>query len=162
MIIAGALFLVAYLSFVSKPVTPELDWLIARATQGIIALLSGFSCFTDAQGDVEEAGMEVMGLFTTLLATGKWAISKVGAFHSWWKRNQAPQFLKILITYFQVSQLSFTYHWSSLPLFRSTRQNTHPAVSATRNSSPTDPSIVALYLSSLPSEPLPRAISDLP
>jgi hypothetical protein len=42
------------------------------------------------------------GLFATILAVGKWVISKAGAAHSWWKRNQAPQFLKILITYFQV------------------------------------------------------------
>ena len=103
MVIAAVIFVSAYLAFVSRPVTPELDWLIARAMQGIVTLLSGFVCFGDAQGDVGEGGMEIMGLFTTLLATGKWAISKVGAFHSWWKRNQAPQFLKILITYFQVS-----------------------------------------------------------
>ena len=31
-------------------------------------------------------------------------ISKAGAAHEWWKRNQAPQFLKILITYFQVRE----------------------------------------------------------
>ena len=103
MVIAGVLFLVAYLALVSRPVTPELDWLVARAMQGIVALMSSLVCFGDAQGDVGEAGFEIMGLFSTLLASVSWAFSKLKTFHEWWKRNQAPQFLKILITYFQVS-----------------------------------------------------------
>jgi hypothetical protein len=62
--------LVAYLALSFRPVTPELDWLLARALQGLVGLLSSLVCFSDADGDVGGGFMQVLEL-------GRWALAKI-------------------------------------------------------------------------------------
>ena len=89
----GAVLL--WLALSMWPVLPELDWMIARMLQGLVSLGSTFLCFSDTQGDVGEGSLEVVGLFSAILAGGGWLLSNFGALRTWWKENQAPQFLKV-------------------------------------------------------------------
>ena len=113
MVLVGLVILVAYLGLVARPVTPELDWLLARALQGAVGLMSGFMCLSNTGGDMTEGGMEVVGLLSGVAGSVSWLISKATALNDAWKRNQGGQFLKIILTYVQVlgSFTVFTIEW---------------------------------------------------
>ena len=113
---AGFVFVVAWIALAARPVLPEWDYLIARLMQGVISGLSGFICIDDAQGDVGEGAGEVLGMVSTVVASGSWLLSKIGSAHAFWKRNQGGQFLKIIVTYIQVlgSFTVFTVEWPSI------------------------------------------------
>ena len=95
--------LLLWLMLAMRPVLPELDWLIARMLQGFVSLLGGCICFRDMKGDVGEGSMEVVGVFSTILAGGGWLLSKCGALQTWWKDAQVSQYLKVHVTLCRVS-----------------------------------------------------------
>jgi Ca2+-binding EF-hand superfamily protein len=97
--LAGAifftLFFAAWVALSLKPVLPELEWLMARLLQGIVSMLSHLVCFYDANGDVGGGVLGILKFF-------KWFLKSIGGFNTWWRQQQMPQFLKIIITYLQV------------------------------------------------------------
>ena len=110
-VIVTVMFLITYFALAWRPVVPELDWILARALQGMSAGLSHLLCYTDAEGDVGQSVLEIVHLF-------KWLFSKAGAFQRWWREQRVPQFLKIFITYLQVlgSFAAFTIKWPDFVL----------------------------------------------
>ena len=71
-VVFSVLFLAAYLALALRPVLPELDWLLARLTQGLVSLLSNVLCYQDVNKDVGGGVLEVIRI-------GKWLISKFSA-----------------------------------------------------------------------------------
>jgi hypothetical protein len=75
MVCVGAF--VMWLALSMRPVLPELDWLIARVLQGFAAVVSVVTCVSDTQGDAADDAEEILGVFSLILATGSWLVSKV-------------------------------------------------------------------------------------
>ena len=102
-----------YIGLACRPVLPELDWLIARLLQGVFGLTSTLSCFKDTQGDAGDGAGEIAGLFTSFMDGCRWFLGKIKQGGAWWKENQSGQYLKIIMTYFQIlgSFTMFTIQW---------------------------------------------------
>ena len=102
-----------YIGLACRPVLPELDWLIVRLLQGFVGLTSTLSCFKDTQGDAGDGAGEIAGLFTSFMDGCRWFLGKIKQGGAWWKENQSGQYLKIIMTYFQIlgSFTMFTIQW---------------------------------------------------
>jgi hypothetical protein len=94
-------------------VLPELDWMIARALQGMVAVGGSFVCFADGNADSEESVGGLVSCFNMITGVLSWMMKTVVGAQKWARANHAPQFLKILITYCQVlgSFTMFTIEW---------------------------------------------------
>ena len=116
MVSVGTVVLLLYIGLACRPVLPELDWLIARALQGLVGMGSACVCFRDTHGDTGEGAGEIMGLATSFMNGGRWFLGNLKQGGAWWKENQAGQYLKILITYFQIlgSFTMFTIQWPDI------------------------------------------------
>jgi len=115
--LAGLLFFLVYLLLSCRPVLPELDFLIARMMQGIMGLLGGLVCITDGQADSGAFG-ELASMFTSFLGLFGWLVTKLKSLGQWYKENYVGQFMKILLTYFQIlgSFTMFTIEWPQIAL----------------------------------------------
>jgi len=115
--LAGLLFFLVYLLLSCRPVLPELDFLIARMMQGIMGLLGGLVCITDGQADSGAFG-ELASMFTSFLGLFGWLVTKLKSLGQWYKENYVGQFMKILLTYFQIlgSFTMFTIEWPPIAL----------------------------------------------
>jgi hypothetical protein len=85
--------------------------------QGIMGLLGGLVCVGDSQDDAGGVG-ELAEMFTVIFGMFSWLVTKLKSLGRWYKENYVGQFMKILLTYFQIlgSFTMFTIEWPPIAL----------------------------------------------
>jgi hypothetical protein len=85
--------------------------------QGSMGLLGALVCFGDSRNDAGGIG-ELAQMFTAFARLFSWLATKLKSLGQWWKENYVGQFMKILLTYFQIlgSFTMFTIEWPPIAL----------------------------------------------
>ena len=91
----GLIVFILYISFVARPVLPELDWLLSRALQGAVFCISNATCVSDTQSDGADLGSEGFACIMTIWGSFKWIWDKIIAANRWAKEVHLTQFMKV-------------------------------------------------------------------
>jgi len=91
----GLIVLILYISFVARPVLPELDWFLSRTLQGIVLCISNASCLKDTHGDGAELGSEGFTCIMMMWGSLKSILDKIAAANRWAKEVHLTQFIKV-------------------------------------------------------------------
>jgi hypothetical protein len=91
----GLIVFILYISFVARPVLPELDWLLSRALQGAVFCISNATCVSDTQSDGAEIGSEGFACIMMIWGFFKSIWDKTIAANRWAKEVHLTQFMKV-------------------------------------------------------------------
>jgi hypothetical protein len=91
----GLIVLILYISFVARPVLPELDWLLSRASQGAVFCISNATCVSNTHGDGAEAASEGFVCIMMIWGAYKSIRDKIIAANRWAKAVHLTQFMKV-------------------------------------------------------------------
>ena len=91
----GLIVLILYISFVARPVLPELDWLLSRASQGAVFCISNATCVSNTHGDGAEVASEGFVCIMMIWGAYKSIRDKIIAANRWAKAVHLTQFMKV-------------------------------------------------------------------
>ncbi len=106
----GIIVFILYIFFVARPVLPELDWLLSRASQGAVYCISNATCVSNTHGDGAEVASEGFVCIMMIWGAFKSIRDKIIAANRWAKAVHLTQFMKVcwrgLFVYVRCGQTS--------------------------------------------------------